>query len=411
MLILIFSALMIISGALISIFSKIMYQTSAINIHGKEVLFEKPWFQDWAMFVGEIIVFFPEFVRYSYVKLQKKNIKYADLINNNKDEVSSPKKRDWTWLKITIPAACDSFATILMNVALIWISVSIWQMLRGSIIIFSAILTVIYRRRKLYRYEVIGMILVVSAIVILGAVAMINNYNAGETDAGRPAWQIILAVILIIVAQGVQAAQTIIEEVFLHDSTYPPMLLVAFEGMWGFIFCTFVFMPIAQFIPGEDGNGLHEDSIDSFVMLGNNLVLLLWTSLYVIAITFYNIFSMYIIDITNALTRNIIDPMRTMLLWVISLFIFYVIARKYGEEWNGWSVLELGGFAVMTVGILLYNGVIKINFLMGSRWIEEQKIKKSRIQEMEDQNEKEKLLNIEEYENGNEETSNGNANI
>jgi hypothetical protein len=80
-------------------------------------------------------------------------------------------------------------------------------MLRGSIIIFAAILTIFYRKRKLYRFEVIGMILVIAAIVVLGGVAMINNYNAGEDNKGRPVWQIILAIILIIVAQGVQATQ------------------------------------------------------------------------------------------------------------------------------------------------------------------------------------------------------------
>jgi hypothetical protein len=44
-----FSATMIISGAFISVFSKVMYKTKAKNIDGEDALFEKPWFQDWAM--------------------------------------------------------------------------------------------------------------------------------------------------------------------------------------------------------------------------------------------------------------------------------------------------------------------------------------------------------------------------
>lgn len=274
-------------------------------------------------------------------------------------------------MKITVPAACDAIATILMNVALLFIPVSIWQMLRGSIIVFTAFLTICFRKRKLYRYEVIGMSLVILAIVILGCVALVSSDNSEVKNA----WVVILAVVLVIISQGIQAIQTIIEEVFLHDSTYPPMLLVAWEGFWGFVYCTFIFIPIAQFLPKTWPEGFYEDSIDTFVMINNNKLLIIWSILYAVAITFFNIFGMYITDVTNALTRNVIDPMRTLLLWVLSLLIYYIISPDFGEKLTWWSILQLFGFFIMTVGVFCYNGAFKIRCLMGRQEEEEVEVR------------------------------------
>ena len=37
------------------------------------------------------------------------------------------------------------------------------------------------------------------------------------------------------------------------------------EGVWGF-FLTIIALIIAYFLPGEEGNGLHEDFIDSLIL-------------------------------------------------------------------------------------------------------------------------------------------------
>jgi drug/metabolite transporter (DMT)-like permease len=78
----------------------------------------------------------------------------------------TPKKLYWI---ILIPAICDAIASFLMGVGLLWVSGSIWQMLRGSIILFTALLKVTYRRKKLWANEWIGVGVVVCAICIIGA--------------------------------------------------------------------------------------------------------------------------------------------------------------------------------------------------------------------------------------------------
>eukprot|EP00770_Monocercomonoides_exilis_P003083 MONOS_3062.1-p1 / transcript=MONOS_3062.1 / gene=MONOS_3062 / organism=Monocercomonoides_exilis_PA203 / gene_product=integral membrane protein, putative / transcript_product=integral membrane protein, putative / location=Mono_scaffold00068:88169-89492(-) / protein_length=343 / sequence_SO=supercontig / SO=protein_coding / is_pseudo=false len=302
-------------------------------------------------------VFVPESFRKLYVLRKKK----SERIDEYESEplIAKEKKRDWTWLKVFVPSICDTVATVMMNAALVVINVSIWQMLRGSIIIFTAILTIFYRKRKLYPQQWLGMCLVFTALIILGATALLSGGAKGVTF-GR----LIVGVILVVLAQAIQAFQTIVEEQLLHDSTTPPMAIVAWEGFWGFCTCTFLCMPIVYFVRTTPGDGLQEDIADTFVMMANSPVIIVFALAFVCSILLFNIFGMFITEVTSALTRNVLEPMRTMLVWITSIILYYASKEKDretsgGEPWSNWSYMQLGGFVVMTVGVMTYNFVWK----------------------------------------------------
>lgn len=122
-------------------------------------------------------------------------------------------------------------------------------------------------------------------------------------------------------------------------------------------------MPIAYFLPGEEGNGIHEDTIDSFYMVVQNGSLFGLLVGYVFSILLFNYFGMVITATTSAMIRNLMEPFRTLFIWVVDIFIYYVISKEFGEELNYWSFLELGGFIVLTFGFFIFNGVIKLPFL------------------------------------------------
>lgn len=46
----------------------------------------------------------------------------------------------------------------------------------------------------------------------------------------------------------------------------PSLVVVGMEGFWGFLLTAFVALPIAYILPGEEGQGLHEDFIDSLIL-------------------------------------------------------------------------------------------------------------------------------------------------
>lgn len=107
------------------------------------------------------------------------------------------------------------------------------------------------------------------------------------------------AITFVIIAQFVGAVASIVEEKLLHDVQASPILVVGMEGLWSLILCSFVFMPITQFIPGVEGDGLHEDTIDTFHMLIQNKLLAGLMVAFFFCVFIFNISGMLIISVSK----------------------------------------------------------------------------------------------------------------
>lgn len=67
----------------------------------------------------------------------------------------------------------------------------------------------------------------------------------------------------IILLQAVQAAQITFEDFFMADLQIAPLKIVGYEGFFGMVIMICVMLPIVQHLPGSDGHGLHEDTIET----------------------------------------------------------------------------------------------------------------------------------------------------
>jgi len=117
-----------------------------------------------------------------------------------------------------LPTCCDLTASTLGNIALLWIDASIWQMMRGSIIIFSAILSLIFLKRKLKAHHWIGILIVVVGLFLVGLAGMIktNEKNKENNDnANSNSGLFFVGIVLVICAQLIASSQMIIEEMLL----------------------------------------------------------------------------------------------------------------------------------------------------------------------------------------------------
>lgn len=64
-------------------------------------------------------------------------------------------------------------------------------------------------------------------------------------------------------AQAIAAGQITIEDYFLASVHLEPLKIVGYEGLWGCIAMAGLVLPLLQHFPGEDGSGIHEDTLDS----------------------------------------------------------------------------------------------------------------------------------------------------
>ena len=349
---------MLFFGTCTVVIQKFLFEQKSVGLekYGTEPhKFSKPWFQTNSMFIG---MFLALIVYEITVCVRRKNGTQLD---------PPPQKK--LYFVVAAPACCDLLATALMNIGLLYIEASVWQMLRGSMVIFSSLFSFFILKRKTYGYNWFGVILVTIALTVVGLSSVIST---GVGKAGVSQGKVIMAICLVVGAQIIQATQIVVEEYLMHDIKVSPILIVGLEGMWGTIITCCVFLPVTQFIGNvsDEGNGIHEDTLDTFVMIKNSPVLIGFVIFYVLVILFYNVTGMFVTKYTSAVLRTILEGLRTLCIWIVQVIIYYIIKdRDYGhqhpslgEEITIWSLMQLAGFLLLFTGTLLYNGILRLPF-------------------------------------------------
>ena len=182
----------------------------------------------------------------------------------------------------------------------------------------------------------------------------------------------VIAMVLIVIAQALQAFQTIVEEQLLHDVDATENEIVSFEGLWGLYLSTFIAIPVAQSIPESAGENLFEHSGETFIMIAHSLIIFIFIILYMLAILGYNMTGMFVTSFSSAIHRNIYEALRSAAVWALSVVIYYIAPNSgAGEPLNLMSLLQLAGFSISILGSFIYNRIIKIP---GLYYGEEQKL-------------------------------------
>lgn len=154
----------------------------------------------------------------------------------------------WKVTLLALPACCDIAGTTLMNVGLLFVAASIYQMTRGALVLFVGLFSVLFLKRRLGGWKWISLIIVVLGVAVVGlAGALAKDEKAvpksvlGDEDASDDsgddnlAVRSIVGVLLIALAQIFTASQFVLEESIMEKYSLEPLRAVGWEGIWGFL--------------------------------------------------------------------------------------------------------------------------------------------------------------------------------
>jgi drug/metabolite transporter (DMT)-like permease len=140
-------------------------------------------------------------------------------------------KTDINPLLLAIPACFDIVGSSLMNVALTLIPASIYQMLRGMIIIVTSGFSILFLGRKLYRHHWYSVGVIFIGVMIVGIAAILKSNKSGSTgEKINP-----LGILLLLISQLFSGGLYIVEEKLLGDYYLDPLKVVGLEGLWGLL--------------------------------------------------------------------------------------------------------------------------------------------------------------------------------
>lgn len=164
-------------------------------------------------------------------------------------DIGQAKLTGWKVSLLAAPACCDITGTTLMNVGLLFVAASVYQMTRGALVLFVGLFSVLFLRRKLYLYQwlaLFGVFLGVALVGVAGALYGGNHSDSGaENDATGTvaimesstdvAVKTVIGILLIAVAQIFTATQFVLEEWILEHYSMDALEVVGWEGTFGLL--------------------------------------------------------------------------------------------------------------------------------------------------------------------------------
>ena len=315
-------------------------------------VFDHPFYQANLMFIGELLCLFA-FEASLYFTTSCGNG-----IPEEKRESASSTTIVWI-----IPALCDLVGTSLGYIGLQLTSASSFQMLRGSVIIFTGVLARLILKTKLRIRQWIGMVTIVIGLITVGSG---DYWHHNKTSNSDVKWHAVIGDALIIVSQLLTAFQVIIEEKFLRKFNVDPLKAVGWEGLFGFIIMVFIYIPLYYihwhyYIPNiikRDTPHTHlEDVADAITQMLSSSHLLIACIGVVLSIALYNFAGLTVTRKWNAASRIVLDSIRTIFIWAISISL---------PNWQKAQPFQPVGYLILIVGTFIYYDIIFMPFI---RWV------------------------------------------
>jgi drug/metabolite transporter (DMT)-like permease len=363
----IFIGLMILTGSINTIANKMQ-----INLESLGKPYQHVWFITFCMFIGESTCL----IWYA-IHLMNQTRKEPLLENSSqsgKEEQKEAKKEASPFI-LAIPALADFFGSTIMTFGLTMLTGSVYQMFRGSLILFTALFSIVFLGRKLFRHHFLAITITVSGLLIVGLATLIWPASTPEgCSSGKGVDNSIGGIALVLVSQIFTASQFVIEEKIFSSYSCHPLKVVGWEGIWGSILyaillSVFQFIPctpppeegtnISYFIcsPNDKGEWTLEDTVFAFRQMGNNGILLFYVILYTCSIALFNFVGISVTKFLSSPARAVIDTVRTVVVWFFFLMPF--INKCYRESFN---YMQLIGFILLVAGTVIYNEVIVLPF-------------------------------------------------
>ncbi|EFN78988.1 solute carrier family 35 member F6 [Harpegnathos saltator] len=335
----ILAILQVTTGSFNTLSVKFADQQEVVGDDGQVRHFNHPFMQSSFMFFGEALCFVAfKFFYYYY------NRRADGSVDNN---VLTKGTRIFNPFILLIPALCDMCATSIMYIGLNMTYASSFQMLRGAVIVFTGIFSIVFLHRKLRAWEWTGIAFVIVGLALVGASDMLTSENA-DMDTNS----MLTGDLLIIFAQVITAIQMVVEEKFVGEQDIPALQAIGWEGIFGFIGICLVMIPL-NFIKApppfaDNSRGTLEHSVEALIQIGNSSKLLIAVIGIAFSIAFFNYAGISVTKEINATTRMILDSVRTVIIWAFSL--------AFG--WQAFHYMQVIGFTVLLIGMACYNKVV-----------------------------------------------------
>ena len=259
--------------------------------------------------------------------------------------------------------ACDCFGSGLQTFSLFFVSPSIFSIAKNATVVFTALFSVVYLKKALPRFKVLSILIIMMGFIIVAISSIVfpDKDKVIETNLSSSFnFGSFIGILCLFVSLIFQGFTYCYQEKVLDEYEIKPSQMIGFESMMGAIVSTLIFL-VTGFIKCTNSSycnfkaGQPIDSpVYAFYDLQYNYAWL-YFMLLCFSIMIFNLVGLIIVKYSGAVLRVVLDTLRTICVWVISIFIGFESLN------NPWKVsIEIIGFIFLLLGNLIYNEIFVI---------------------------------------------------
>ncbi|CAJ1035787.1 Solute carrier family 35, putative [Leishmania lindenbergi] len=293
-------------------------------------------------------------------------------------------RNPFLWL---LPPGADVLASIVQNVGMTLTHASVYQMLRGSTVVWIAVISYFWLDYRFTKVELWGMGFVVLGLLLVGVSNLLEHGTGFSSPSEERHNNQALGNLLILVAQILHAFQGVCEERLVRLYKVPPLQLVGTEGIYG-AGMTLSLLAFLQLVPmapwghnlvaveefqAARGPGAiytnvtwvkklqptlkvpYDDVVLAFAQIRKSWTCKLSVSAYVLSSFFYNACHMSVLKYVSATATVMLGSLRIVTVWLVCL----LIPSIFEEHFN---VVQFIGFVHLVLGNILFHRVAITQF-------------------------------------------------
>jgi drug/metabolite transporter (DMT)-like permease len=281
------------------------------------------------------------------------------------------KKPEINKFLLAIPGFLDTCSTGLANIGLILLPASIYQMLKGSLIVLTFLMSKFVVRNKHTLDHYVAVPVSTIGVVLVGYSAYLN---ADENEHTSTASQTLLGITLMVIAMFILSIQFCFDEYFMRRYTCHPLICIGYQGVFGFFInlclcIIFYFIKCGSYktreeVPyfvenmcteDDDNEWRPENIVFALRQLIDNHILTIIVPITIIFMSSFNIFGVSITKYGSATTRSVTDNCRSFLVWL-----FFLMPFNQEDLIEKFNWVQLIGFICICLGAFMYNGMLKL---------------------------------------------------
>ena len=145
----------------------------------EDLKYQHPFFQTFIMFTGKLI-WLPLFHLMKYFDVRKYGSE--ENLPSVIQAKALGKRTDVNKVLFLIPATFDMLGSTLLFISLTIIPASVYQMMKGVLVVSATIYSIIFLKRKFYRHHYTALFIVIIGVILVGSSSIIYPDNSKSDE-------------------------------------------------------------------------------------------------------------------------------------------------------------------------------------------------------------------------------------